>query len=80
LTAAGIEAGRVEEGMESRVELVPITLCKGLEFDHVIVVEPAAIVASHDRGLHWLYVAITRAVSSLDVVHSEPLPHQLLAA
>jgi len=66
--------------MDARVELVPITLCKGLEFDHVIVVEPAAVVRAHDRGLHWLYVALTRAVSSLDVVHSEPLPAELAAA
>jgi hypothetical protein len=80
LSHAGIDAGRVEDGVDSRVELVPITLCKGLEFDHVVVVEPAAIVASHDRGLHWLYVALTRAVSSLDVVHHDPLPAALTAA
>lgn len=73
----GIEAGHVEDGVDSRVELVPVELSKGLEFDHVIVVEPAAIVASLDRGLHWLYVALTRAVSSLDVVHAEPLPAEL---
>jgi DNA helicase IV len=77
LTHAGIVTARVEDGMEGRVELVPITLCKGLEFDHVVVVEPAAIVAEHDRGLHWLYVAITRAVSSLDIVHGQPLPAEL---
>jgi DNA helicase IV len=80
LGTAGIDYGRVEDGMDNRVELVPITLCKGLEFDHVIVVEPSSIVRSHDRGLHWLYVALTRAVSSLDVVHSEPLPAELNAA
>jgi DNA helicase IV len=80
LRLAGVETARVEDGMDSRVELVPITLCKGLEFDHVIVVEPSAVVRSHDRGLHWLYVALTRAVSSLDVIHSEPLPPALLAA
>jgi DNA helicase IV len=80
LARADIVAGRVEDGMDSRVELVPVTLCKGLEFDHVIVVEPAGIVRAHDRGLHWLYVALTRAVSSLDVVHSEPLPAELTAA
>jgi DNA helicase IV len=79
LTAAGIESGRVEHGMESRVELVPLRLCKGLEFDHVVVVEPAALVRSEDRGLHWLYVALTRAVSSLTVVHAESLPSELTA-
>jgi DNA helicase IV len=57
-----------------------VELCKGLEFDHVVVVEPAAIVSSHDRGLHWLYVALTRAVSSLDVVHEQPLPDPLVDA
>jgi hypothetical protein len=79
LTAADISHGRVEDGMDSRVELVPVTLCKGLEFDHVVVVEPAAVVRSQDRGLHWLYVALTRAVSSLDVVYAEPLPPELTA-
>jgi DNA helicase IV len=79
LSAAGVEPGRVEDGMDNRVELVPVGLCKGLEFDHVIVVEPAAIVRSEDRGLHWLYVALTRAVSSLDVVFAQPLPAELLA-
>jgi ATP-dependent exoDNAse (exonuclease V) beta subunit len=77
LKRTGVEAGRVQDGIDRRVELVPVELCKGLEFDHVVVVEPAAIVASHARGLHWLYVALTRAVSSLDVVHAEPLPAAL---
>ncbi len=54
--------------------LVPVTLAKGLEFDHVIVVEPARIVAAESRGLHRLYVALTRAVSRLTVLHTEPLP------
>jgi DNA helicase IV len=53
---------------------VPVTLAKGLEFDDVIVVEPARIVAAEPRGLHRLYVALTRAVSRLTVVHAEPLP------
>jgi len=59
--------------------VVPVTLAKGLEFDHVIVVEPARIVAAEARGLHRLYVALTRAVSRLTVLHSEPLPTGLSA-
>ncbi len=59
--------------------VVPVTLAKGLEFDHVIVVEPARIVAAEARGLHRLYVALTRAVSRLTVLHSEPLPTALSA-
>jgi len=57
--------------------VVPVTLAKGLEFDHVIVVEPAAIATGETRGLHRLYVALTRAVSRLTVLHAEPLPAAL---
>jgi DNA helicase IV len=57
--------------------LVPVTLAKGLEFDHVIVVEPAAIAGAEARGLQRLYVALTRAVSRLTVLHAEPLPEAL---
>jgi DNA helicase IV len=58
---------------------VPATIVKGLEYDHVIVVEPAQIVAAEPRGLHRLYVVLTRAVSRLSVVHAEPLPEPLRA-
>jgi DNA helicase IV len=57
--------------------VVPVTLAKGLEFDQVIVVEPARIAASEARGLHRLYVALTRAVSRLTVIHTTPLPEAL---
>ena len=60
-----------------RVELIPTSLAKGLEFDHVVVVEPARIAAVERIGLRLLYVAITRAVSRLTVVHSEDLPPQM---
>jgi DNA helicase IV len=57
--------------------VVPVTLAKGLEFDHVIVVEPAAITRAEARGLSRLYVALTRAVSRLTILHAEPLPGAL---
>ena len=62
---------------DARVTVVAATLAKGLEYDHVIVVEPARIVAAEPRGLHRLYVVLTRAVSRLAVLHSEPLPEPL---
>jgi DNA helicase IV len=80
LRATGVDVDVVEHGMESRVTLVPVSLCKGLEFDHVVIVEPAQIVRTHARGLNWLYVALTRAVTTLTVVHAEPLPEELNAA
>jgi DNA helicase IV len=65
------------EGPDERLTLVPVSLAKGLEFDHVIVAEPAAIAGGHSHGLHQLYVALTRAVSRLTVLHSRPLPAPL---
>jgi DNA helicase IV len=63
----------------TRVTVLPATVAKGLEYDHVIVVEPADIVAAEARGLNRLYVVLTRAVSRLDIVHAKPLPPQLSA-
>jgi DNA helicase IV len=60
--------------------LVPASLAKGLEFDHVVLVEPADIVArepDHVTGLRRLYVCLTRAVTSLVVVHAAELPTAL---
>jgi hypothetical protein len=56
------------------VTLLPASQVKGLEYDHVIVVEPAEIVAAEPRGLSRLYVVLTRAVASLVVLHERPLP------
>ena len=81
LDAAGLrhalldDAGSGQDGQQLTV--VPVTLAKGLEFDQVIVVEPARIVAAEARGMHRLYVALTRAVSRLTVLHAEPLPEPL---
>jgi DNA helicase IV len=50
---------------------------KGLEFDHVVVVEPAAIADDGDRGLRELYVALTRPTKTLVVVHARPMPEPL---
>ncbi|HUZ37385.1 MAG TPA: ATP-binding domain-containing protein [Streptosporangiaceae bacterium] len=79
LAGAGI-GHEVLDGATSdgRLTLVPVTLAKGLEFDHVIVVEPARI-AAQPRGLHRLYVGLTRAVSRLTVLHTLPLPEPLRA-
>jgi DNA helicase IV len=59
---------------DGRVAVVPASLAKGLEYDHVVVVEPAEIVEAEERGLNRLYVVLTRAVSRLDVLHHRELP------
>jgi DNA helicase IV len=74
---APAEPGAPEAPAAPRLTLVPVTLAKGLEFDHVIVVEPDRIAGAERRGLHRLYVALTRAVSRLTVLHTGPLPEAL---
>jgi DNA helicase IV len=62
--------------------VVPASLAKGLEFDHVVLAEPAEIVAGEPdqvTGLRRLYVCLTRAVTSLVVVHTAELPAALAA-
>jgi DNA helicase IV len=82
LLAAGIEAETLDADTDPRVSVVPAAEAKGLEFDSVVLVEPAAIVAgeaTRPAGLRRLYVVLTRAVSRLAVLHDEPLPPELLA-
>jgi DNA helicase IV len=78
LAAAGVPHSILEGAATGdRITLVPVTLAKGLEFDQVIVYEPAQIAMAEARGLPRLYVALTRAVSGLTVLHSQPLPPAL---
>ncbi|MEV4942666.1 ATP-binding domain-containing protein [Streptomyces zaomyceticus] len=82
LTAAGLAhlSPGEETTAESRLTLVPASLAKGLEYDYVVLDEPAAVVDGEPderTGLRRLYVALTRAVSGLTVVHSAPVPPQL---
>ncbi|MFG1987943.1 HelD family protein [Streptomyces albidoflavus] len=79
LTAAGHTLAR-PGGTQGRVTVLPASAAKGLEYDHVIAVEPAEIVRAEPRGLHRLYVVLTRAVSRLHVLHAEPLPEALAGA
>jgi DNA helicase IV len=83
LTEAGLAhltLGADHEDAAHRLHLVPATVAKGLEFDRVVVMEPAAIAAAEPderTGLRRLYVVLTRAVTGLAVVHAEPLPAPL---
>jgi DNA helicase IV len=75
LAAAGLPHAILDGAADSElITLVPVSLAKGLEFDQVVVWEPAQIADAEARGLNRLYVALTRAVSRLTVLHAEPLP------
>ncbi|WKK26475.1 AAA family ATPase [Streptomyces olivoreticuli] len=82
LTAAGLSflAPGEETSDSARLTLVPATLAKGLEYDYVVLDEPEAVVSGEPderTGLRRLYVALTRAVSGLTVLHAAPLPGAL---
>jgi superfamily I DNA/RNA helicase len=63
----------------NKVVLMTVKQAKGLEFDAVLVVQPAEIVAESPRGLSDLYVAVTRATRRLGVLHTGDLPKELHA-
>jgi UvrD-like helicase C-terminal domain/UvrD/REP helicase N-terminal domain len=56
---------------------IPVSQIKGLEYDRVVLVEPADIVAAEPRGMNRLYVALTRALAELVILHTKPLPANL---
>ncbi|MGI8696399.1 MAG: ATP-binding domain-containing protein, partial [Mycobacteriales bacterium] len=77
---ADLGAAELTGDADPRLAVVASRTAKGLEFDAVVVVEPAHLVGSEvDRrtGLRRLYVALTRAVSHLVLVHDSALPVEL---
>jgi DNA helicase IV len=80
LTGRGVEFREVDRfDTDTRLALVPASAVKGLEFDQVVLVEPADIAdpALGATGLRRLYTALTRAVLGLTIVHAKPLPAAL---
>ena len=65
------------ESLDSPVALLTVTQAKGLEFDRVVLADPAGIIAQSPNGGHDLYVAVTRATHRLTVVYEEELPPSL---
>ena len=60
-----------------RVSCLPAEECKGLEFNHVLVVDPAGMLGTGERGSGRLYTALTRAITTLTVLHRHDLPAAL---
>ena len=76
LAATGTDASV----LDAPAAVLVLSTAKGLEFDSVVVVEPAAVVAESPQGLRALYVALTRTTQRLRVVHAEALPAALASA
>ncbi|MEN3586664.1 ATP-binding domain-containing protein [Streptomyces sp. ZYX-F-203] len=74
---------RIQEGdaigarHRETVSVLAATQAKGMEYDHVLVIEPATIADRGPAGLRRLYVALTRSTQSLTVLHISPLPEAL---
>ncbi|MGW1532134.1 AAA family ATPase [Streptomyces aureus] len=68
--------GMTEETLRT-VSVLPAAQAKGMEFDHVLVLEPAAVADGGPAGLRRLYVALTRSTQTLTVLHTTPLPAEL---
>ncbi|MFL5883321.1 MAG: HelD family protein [Actinomycetota bacterium] len=73
-TLPAATTGQGPSVLDAPVAVLTVTEAKGLEFDAVVVVDPAAILAASVRGPSDLYVALTRATARLGVVHSGDLP------
>jgi superfamily I DNA/RNA helicase len=63
--------------LDSPLALLTVGQAKGLEFDRVVLVDPAGILAQSPAGAHDLYVAITRATHRLTIVYDGTLPAPL---
>lgn len=65
------------ESLDAAAALLTVSQAKGLEFDRVLLADPAGIIGQSPNGGHDLYVAITRATHRLTVVHAGDLPAPL---
>ncbi|NDL56282.1 HelD family protein [Phytoactinopolyspora mesophila] len=63
--------------LDARAVVLTVQQAKGLEFDSVVIVEPASIVADSARGPTDLYVALTRPTQRLGLIHTGALPESL---
>ena len=73
----GVDGGTVARGaaaLDSSVAVLSVRETKGLEFDAVVLVEPAAMLAASPHGANDLYVALTRPTQRLRVLYATALP------
>ncbi|MFR9673563.1 AAA family ATPase [Streptomyces sp. TR02-1] len=67
----------IADARRESVFVLAAAQAKGMEYDHVLVVEPATIADRGPAGLRQLYIALTRSTQSLTVLHTSPLPEAL---
>ncbi len=73
----GARVGVGADALDDPVAVLTVEDVKGLEFDAVVLCEPAALLDRGAGGWGDLYVALTRPTQRLRVVHTRPLPASL---
>ena len=80
LGRSGVDAAAADRGgLDRSVAVLDPPTAKGLEFDAVVVVEPSLFLEEEPLGARLLYIAMTRCVQHLSVVHADDLPAPLVA-
>jgi DNA helicase IV len=74
---ADTDAPPDDTDIERPVVVLTVRQAKGLEFDSVLVADPALILDESPRGLGDLYVALTRATQRVGVIHTGAVPQVL---
>jgi len=73
----GVAYGADPALLDASTAILQVDQAKGLEFDSVLIADPAAILRESPRGLSDLYVAVTRATKRLGVIGDGALPEVL---
>jgi superfamily I DNA and RNA helicase len=76
--APGVSFGDTPD-LTGQIVLLGARQAKGLEFDSVLIADPAAIITASPRGRNDLYVAMTRSTQRLGVLHPGPPPAEIAA-
>jgi hypothetical protein len=74
----GVSSGKAPD-LTNRIVVIGAGQAKGLEFDSVLIADPAAILTASPRGRNDLYVAMTRSTQRLGVLHPGPPPAEIAA-
>lgn len=70
----GARIGHGAGSVDQDIVVIDAREAKGLEFDGVVIVEPAALLAGANGRVGDLYVAMTRPTRRLRLITSSPLP------
>ena len=73
----GVASGSDPALLDASTAILGVDQSKGLEFDSVLIADPATILRDSPRGWSDLYVAVTRATKRLGVIADGSLPDVL---